>query len=51
MPSHCRTVGGIGWISGHLIDGWARFTVDRIDQAYEVFGDANSALEVVITPA
>ncbi|GAB3249600.1 alcohol dehydrogenase catalytic domain-containing protein [Kineosporia babensis] len=21
MPSHCRTVGGIGWIFGHLIDG------------------------------
>jgi alcohol dehydrogenase len=21
MPSHCRTVGGIGWILGHLIDG------------------------------
>jgi alcohol dehydrogenase len=21
MPSHCQTVGGIGWISGHLIDG------------------------------
>jgi alcohol dehydrogenase len=21
MPSHCQTVGGIGWIFGHLIDG------------------------------
>ena len=21
LPSHCRTVGGIGWIFGHLIDG------------------------------
>ncbi len=21
MPSHCQTVGGIGWILGHLIDG------------------------------
>jgi alcohol dehydrogenase len=21
MPSHCRSVGGIGWIFGHLIDG------------------------------
>jgi alcohol dehydrogenase len=21
MPSHCETVGGIGWIFGHLIDG------------------------------
>jgi alcohol dehydrogenase len=21
MPSHCRTLGGIGWIFGHLIDG------------------------------
>ncbi|MFF4599494.1 alcohol dehydrogenase catalytic domain-containing protein [Amycolatopsis sp. NPDC001319] len=21
MPSHCRTVGGVGWIFGHLIDG------------------------------
>jgi alcohol dehydrogenase len=21
MPSHCRTVGGIGWVFGHLIDG------------------------------
>jgi alcohol dehydrogenase len=21
MPSHCRTVGGIGWILGHLVDG------------------------------
>ena len=21
MPSHCHTVGGIGWIFGHLIDG------------------------------
>jgi len=21
LPSHCRTVGGIGWILGHLIDG------------------------------
>jgi alcohol dehydrogenase len=21
MPSHCRAVGGIGWIFGHLIDG------------------------------
>jgi threonine dehydrogenase-like Zn-dependent dehydrogenase len=30
-----------------------RFTFDRIDEAYEVFGDAaaNSALKVVITPA
>lgn len=28
MPSHCQTVGGIGWIFGHLIDGtqaeWVR---------------------------
>ncbi|MGY1615451.1 alcohol dehydrogenase catalytic domain-containing protein [Geodermatophilus sp. SYSU D00691] len=21
MPSHCRTLGGIGWVFGHLIDG------------------------------
>ncbi|MFR9801015.1 alcohol dehydrogenase catalytic domain-containing protein [Pseudonocardia sp. RS010] len=21
MPSHCQTVGGIGWIFGHLVDG------------------------------
>lgn len=21
MPSHCQTVGGVGWILGHLIDG------------------------------
>src|SRR6201996_5608576 len=21
MPSHCQTVGGIGWVFGHLIDG------------------------------
>jgi threonine dehydrogenase-like Zn-dependent dehydrogenase len=21
MPSHCQTVGAIGWIFGHLIDG------------------------------
>ncbi len=21
MPSHCQTVGGIGWILGHLVDG------------------------------
>src|SRR5688572_9725317 len=21
MPSHCQTLGGIGWILGHLIDG------------------------------
>lgn len=21
LPSHCRTVGGVGWIFGHLIDG------------------------------
>jgi alcohol dehydrogenase len=21
MPSHCQTVGGVGWIFGHLIDG------------------------------
>ena len=21
MPSHCASVGGIGWIFGHLIDG------------------------------
>jgi alcohol dehydrogenase len=27
MPSHCQTVGGIGWILGHLIDGTqAEFT-------------------------
>jgi alcohol dehydrogenase len=33
--------------------GTHRFTFDRIDEAYEVFGDAaaNSALKVVITPA
>jgi alcohol dehydrogenase len=32
--------------------GTHRFTFDRIDEAYEVFGDAaaNSALKVVITP-
>jgi hypothetical protein len=21
MPSHCQTVGAVGWILGHLIDG------------------------------
>ncbi|MCC5578075.1 alcohol dehydrogenase catalytic domain-containing protein [Microtetraspora sp. AC03309] len=27
MPSHCQTVGGIGWIFGHLIDGTQAETV------------------------
>ena len=29
MPSHCQTVGGIGWIFGHLIDGTQAESVRR----------------------
>jgi alcohol dehydrogenase len=45
MPSHCQTVGGIGWIFGHLIDGTQAESV-RVPYAdtslYAVPGDVTN---------
>ena len=45
MPSHCQTVGGIGWIFGHLIDGTQAESV-RVPYAdtslYTVPGDVTN---------